>query len=109
MNVPGVPSPVSPAAIPGRSGGPANARDNRRQPSPEILDGARVRAAQSEPSFLHGVVRFSQRAEHPLRHRSQMAPVLLKPFRQPLMFDHTVTFSSWRFIILTVTNQSPPM
>jgi hypothetical protein len=36
----------------------AHPGDHRRQPSPEVLDAARVGAAEPQPRFLDGVVRL---------------------------------------------------
>jgi hypothetical protein len=66
----------------------AHSRDNGRQPSPEVLDAARVGAAEPEPGFLDGVLRLAQRAEHPVGDPAQMAPVLLEPPRQPVALLH---------------------
>src|SRR5207247_4089405 len=66
----------------------AQPRDDRRQPSPEILDSACVSAAEPYPGFLNGVVRFAPRAEHPVGDRPQVTPVFLESLRQPLVFVH---------------------
>ena len=44
-----------------------HARDNRCQPSAEILDAAGVGAAEAQPHFLGGVLRLVERAQHPVR------------------------------------------
>ena len=38
----------------------AHPRDNRRKPSSQVLDAAGIRAAQSYPRFLDGVVRLAE-------------------------------------------------
>ena len=45
-------------------------------------------AAEVEPGLLYGVVRLGERAEHPVGHRSQVAPVGLELLRQPFVFVH---------------------
>jgi len=40
------------------------------------------------PGFLDGVVRFADRAEHPVGHRPQVASVLLESLCQPILFVH---------------------
>ena len=49
---------------------------------------SRVGAAQPEPRLLHGVVGLAGRAQHPLRHRAQMTPVLLELLGLPLCRVH---------------------
>ena len=66
----------------------AHPRDDRRQPSAQVLDAAGVGAAEPQPGFLHGVVRLAQRAEHPVGHRPQVGAVGLEPLRQPVVFVH---------------------
>ncbi len=62
--------------------------DDGRKPSPEVLDSARVSAAEPQPGFLNGVVRLAPRAEHPVGDRPQVTPVLFESLRQPFVFDH---------------------
>src|SRR5918999_5980254 len=62
--------------------------DDCRQPSRKVLDAAGVGAAEPEPGFLDGVLRLTQRAQHPVGHRLQMGPVLLETFRQPAAVIH---------------------
>ena len=45
---------------------------------PEVLDVARVGAAEPQPGLLDGVVGLAQRAEHPVGHRPQVGAVLLE-------------------------------
>src|SRR2546427_482911 len=66
----------------------AQPRDDRRQPSPEVLDSARVRAAEPYPGLLNGVVRLALRAEHAVGDRPEVTPVLLESLRQPGVFVH---------------------
>ena len=56
--------------------------DDRRQPSAEVLDVARVGAAEPQPGFLHRVVRLGRRAEHPVGDRPQVGPVRLEALGQ---------------------------
>jgi hypothetical protein len=65
-----------------------HASDHRRQPGAEILDGVGIRAAEPQPGFLHGVVGFAQRAEHPIGHRPQPSTLLLEALRQPFALIH---------------------
>jgi len=66
----------------------AHRRDDRGQPPAQVLDLARVGAAQPERGFLDGVVGLAQGAEHPVRNRAQVSLVLLEAFRQPGTFVH---------------------
>jgi hypothetical protein len=66
----------------------AHACDDRRQPSAEVLDVARVGAAETEPGLLDRVVGLVHRAEHPMGHRSQIGSVGLETLRQPLVVLH---------------------
>src|SRR5258707_228371 len=66
----------------------ADPRDHRRQPSAQVLDAARVGAAEVEPGLLYGVVRLGERAEHPVGHRPQAGAVGLELLRQPFVFVH---------------------
>ena len=43
----------------------ADARDHGGEPAAQVLDRARIRAAEEKPRLLHRVVGFAQRAEHP--------------------------------------------
>ena len=65
-----------------------HARDDSREPAAQVLDFARVRATQPQPGLLNGVVGFAQRAEHPIRDRAQMGPLLLEAFAQPFPLVH---------------------
>ena len=66
----------------------ADARDDGRQPAAEVLDVARVGAAEPQPGLLDGVVGLAERAEHPVGHRPQVGPVRLEPLRQPVALVH---------------------
>ena len=63
----------------------ADAGDDRRQPAAEVVDLARVGAADPQPGLLDGVVSLRERAEHPVGHRPQVRPVLLEAIRQPVV------------------------
>jgi len=70
----------------------AHPRDDRGEPSAEVLGVAGASAADPQPGFLHGVVRLAQRAEHPVGHRPQLGPVLLEAPGQPFsLVVHRVT------------------
>jgi hypothetical protein len=64
-----------------------------------ILDLARVGAADPQPGVLDGVVRFAERAEHPVGDRAEMRSLLLELPGEPFLLFH-VTFLlrrvSWR-------------
>jgi hypothetical protein len=66
----------------------AHSRDNRRQPSSQVLDAVRAGAAEVEPGLLHGVVRLAQGAEHPVGHHLQVGTLGLEALRQPFVFVH---------------------
>ena len=66
----------------------AHPSDDRGQPSAQVLDAARLGAAETQPGFLDGVVRFADRAEHPVGHRPQVTSVLLESLCQPILFVH---------------------
>lgn len=51
------------------------AGDHRGQPPPQVVDGRSVGAAQPEPAFLDGVLRFTDRSEHAVGHRPHVRPV----------------------------------
>jgi hypothetical protein len=72
-----------------------DAGDDRGQPSLEVLDLARVGAADPQPGVLDGVVGLAERAEHPVGDRAEMRPVLLELLGEPLLLIH-VTFLSCR-------------
>ena len=54
----------------------------------EVLDVARVRAAESQPRVLNRVVGLAQRAEHPVRDRPQVRALLLELLGQPVVLIH---------------------
>jgi hypothetical protein len=58
------------------------------QPSAQVLDAAGVGAAEAKPGFPEGVVRFADRAEHPVGHRPQVGAVLLELLGQKVAFVH---------------------
>ena len=66
----------------------AHARHDRRQPSPQVLDSADIRPAQSDPGFLDGVLRLADRSEHAIRDRPHVRPVLFELLGEPLRCGH---------------------
>ncbi len=62
----------------------ADAGDDRRQPSPEVLDLTRVGPADSDPGVLDGVVGVGERAQHPVGDGPQVVTLLLEALHQPL-------------------------
>jgi hypothetical protein len=70
----------------------ADAGDDGGEPAAEVLDGARVRAAEAQPGLLDGVVGVVGRAEDAVRDRPQAGPVLLEALGEPLALPHLVTF-----------------
>ena len=71
----------------------AHPRHDRRQPSSQVLDAARVGAAEAELGLLHGVVRLAQRAEHPVSYRPQVGPIGLEALRQPFVSFVEILFA----------------
>ena len=72
-----------------------HACDDRRQPAAEVLDLARVGAAEPQPGVLDGVVGLAERAEHPVGDRTEMRSVILELAGEPFLLIH-VTFLSRR-------------
>ena len=66
----------------------ADPPDDRRQPGPQVLDVARVGAAQADPGFLDGVVRLGHGAEHPEGDAAQVGAVRLEAFGEPVLIVH---------------------
>ncbi len=66
-------------AHPGHHGG---------EPPADVLDAARVRAAETQPGLLYGVVGRARRAEHAVGDRPQVPPVGLEPFGHPVVLGH---------------------
>jgi hypothetical protein len=62
----------------------AHARHDRRQPSPQVVDTTDIRAAQSDPGFLDGVLRLADRSEHAIRDRPHVRSVLFELLGEPL-------------------------
>ena len=62
--------------------------DDRRQPPTEVLDIARLGAAEAQPGLLDRVVGFARRPEQPVGDRPEMGPVRLEPFRQLSVVVH---------------------
>jgi hypothetical protein len=79
----------------------AHARDDGREPTAEIFDAARVRAAEAQPGLLYGVICLGDRAEHAVGHGLEAAPLYLEPLRQPLALVHGQIGSSHAFIEMT--------
>jgi hypothetical protein len=72
----------------------AHPRGDRGQPSAKILHPFRSRPAHPQPGVLNGVVGPGQRAQHPVGHRTQVAPVLLEAI--PATDSHPLLESSRR-------------
>jgi hypothetical protein len=85
----------------------ADPADDSREPSGQVLDGARVGAAESHPGLLNRVVGFAERAEHPVGDGPQVGAVLLESLRQPVVILHRHTPSSRS--VIAVTNENKPM
>jgi hypothetical protein len=62
--------------------------DDGRQPGPQVLDIARVSAAQADPGLLYGVVRLGQGAEHPEGDAPQVGAVRLEALGEPVLIVH---------------------
>ena len=62
--------------------------DDRRQPGPEVVNSARVGAAEADPRFLDGVVRIGQGAEHAVGDAAQVGAVCLEALGQPGVLIH---------------------
>jgi hypothetical protein len=67
--------------------------DDRSQPRAQVLDLARVSAADAQPGLLQSIIRLAERAEHPVGDRSEMRPVPLELPGEPFLLIH-VTFLS---------------
>ena len=70
----------------------ADARHDRRQPSPQVGDSADIRAAQSDPGFLDRVVRLADKSEHTIRDGPHVRPVLFELLGEPLGCGHRSRF-----------------
>ena len=66
----------------------AHPRDDRREPSPQVVHAVDVGAGQPQPRLLHGVVGLGARAEHAVGHRRQVRPAVLEPLRQHVHRSH---------------------
>ena len=66
----------------------AHARDDRREPGPQVVDAADIGAAQPNPAFLDGVLGVAGRPEHAIRDRAQMRPVLFELLGEPFRCGH---------------------
>ena len=69
----------------------ADVGDHRGEEPAHVVDAVGVRAAETQPGFLQGIVGVAHRSEHPVRHGPQAGPVLFEPLGQPLLVVH-VTF-----------------
>ena len=70
--------------------------DDRREPAAQVLDLGDIGSTRPEPGVLDGVLRLGQRAEHPIRHGSQMRAMFLEASGEPVGVGHAVTFSGER-------------
>ena len=59
-----------------------------RQPAAHVLDRTGVGTADLDPSFLDGIVRLGDRAEHPIRDRPEATPFGLESLGQLCLFVH---------------------
>ena len=59
--------------------------DDRGEPSAQVVDPVNPRSAEPDPGVLHRIVGLGQRAQHPVRDRPKVRPVLLEAFGQPLL------------------------
>ena len=73
----------------------ADATDDRRQPRPQVVDLARVGAAQADPGLLDGVVRLGQGAEHPKGDAAQVGAVGLEALGEPVLVVHASHSCGW--------------
>ena len=73
----------------------ADPPDDRRQPGPQVVDIARVGAAQADPGFLDGVVRLGHGAEHPIGDAAQVGAVCLEALGEPVLVVHRSRSCGW--------------
>jgi hypothetical protein len=66
----------------------AQPRHDRGQPRLQVLDRARVRAAEPQPRLLDGVVGLARRAEHPVGHRRQAGSLPFEALGEPVDLVH---------------------
>jgi len=66
----------------------AHARDDRRQPTSQVLDVTYIGPAESNPAFLDRIVGLAGRPEHPIRHGTQMRAVLFELLGERLGWGH---------------------
>ena len=71
----------------------AHPRNDRPQPSPQVFHTAHVRAAQSDPGFLHGVLGLADGAKHAIGDRPDVSSVLFESLRQALGRGHVAFLS----------------
>ena len=79
--------------------------DDSRQPGTQVVDVARVRAAQPDPRLLDGVVGLGQRAEHPVGDAPQVRAVRLEALGEPVLVVHVVIFL--RAFVKSTTRHGP--
>jgi hypothetical protein len=97
---------VLPPRLSGAQHVEAHTSDDGGQPAAQVLDLARVRAAEAQPRLLHRVLRLAQGAQHPIGHAAQVAPLRLEPLAEPrLVACHIPSLPS----VITVTNEIQPM
>jgi hypothetical protein len=77
------------ASGPGTQEIQADPRHDSGQPGPHILNVSGIGAAQPQPGLLDGIIRFGQRAKHPVRHAAQVTSILFESLRKPVLFVHT--------------------
>ncbi len=68
-----------------------NASDDRRQPAAEVLDLARVRAAEPKPGVPDGVVGLAERPQHADRRPPSTGALIFELAGEPVLLIH-VTF-----------------
>ncbi len=72
----------------------ADSRQDRSEPSAEILHRASIGTTEPQPCLLDGIVRVGVRAKHAEGKRLQPGPAGLEPLRQRVGFDRRHIFSS---------------
>jgi hypothetical protein len=79
----------------------ADARNDGRQPSAQVVHGTGIAAVEAEPRFLDGVIRFAGRAEHTDSHGAQVVAVRFESLGQQFALVHCHSPSSRFVIVLT--------
>jgi hypothetical protein len=80
------------AGPPGSEHVNADAADHGREPAADVVDIVAVRAAESQPCLLHGVVGLTHGAEHAVSDRPQAGAMRLELRRLPTLFVHLTAF-----------------